>query len=179
MVSLTLQLGCQKPPDDYALITLNGGMVVNRRTWVMLQQAAKIYQGKIQLAGSSLTQGSYHDEPGGYGTHAGGGVVDISVMRPGTYTILYGDIPMVVHALRLAGFAAWLRLPDEVYDGSPIHVHAVAVGDRTLSPAALAQVMGPGGYFHGFTGNPAPGKKPAPDRYGGPVICDWMRAEGY
>ena len=168
-----------KPPEDYTLITLNGGMRINRRTLAMLQQAAQIYHGEIQITGSAITQGSYHDEPGGYGTHTGGGVIDLSVMRPGSYTVLTEDIPLLIHALRRAGFAAWLRLPDELYDGSPIHIHAVAVGDRTLSPAAQAQVTGTDGYFAGFTGNPAPGKKPTPDRYGGPVVCDWMREEGY
>jgi len=149
-------------------------MLVNRRTMFMLEQAGKIYTGEIRLTGVSITQGSYHDEPGGFGTHAGGGVVDISVMRPGTYTVLKDDIFPLVHALRLAGFAAWLRLPDELYDGSPIHIHAVAIGDRSLSPAAQAQVSGAGGYFAGYDGNPAPGKAPLPDRYGGPVLCPWM-----
>ena len=166
--------GCRKPPDDYTILMLNDGIRLNRRTQAMLQQAAGLYHGEIDILGRSITQGSYHNEPGGFGTHDGGGVLDISVMRPGTYTILYQDIPLLVHALRMAGFAAWLREPDELYDGSPIHIHAVAVGDRTLSPAAQAQVSGPGGYFAGFTGNPAPGKKPAPDRYGGPIICNWM-----
>jgi len=171
--ALTPGAGCQKPPEDYTRVKVNG-MLVNRRTMFMLEQAGKIYTGEIRLTGVSITQGSYHDEPGGFGTHAGGGVVDISVMRPGTYTVLKDDIFPLVHALRLAGFAAWLRLPDELYDGSPIHIHAVAIGDRSLSPAAQAQVSGAGGYFAGYDGNPAPGKAPLPDRYGGPVLCPWM-----
>jgi hypothetical protein len=177
--TLTLEAaGCLKPPDDYTLVRVNG-WTLNQRTLTMLQQAARIYHGEIQITGRSITQGSFHDEPGGYGTHAGGGVLDISVMRPGTYTILYADIPDVIHALRLAGFAAWLREPDELYDGSPIHIHAVAIGDRTLSPAAQAQVTGPTGYFKGYASNPAPGKTLALDRYGGPIICQWMKDAGY
>jgi hypothetical protein len=170
--------GCQRPPDDYSRVTVNG-FILNRRTLAMLQQASELYPGEFDLTGWSITQGGFHDEPGGFSTHSGGGVVDLSVMRPGTYTILYDDIEPTIHALRLAGFAAWLRKPDEMYDGSPIHIHAVAIGDKTLSAPVQVQLSGPNGYFRGYNANPAQPDKLIKDPHGAPVLCLWMKEMGY
>jgi hypothetical protein len=153
-------------------------MTLNKRTLAMLEHAASLYKGEIEITGFSITQGSFRDEPGSFGTHNGGGVLDLSVMRPHTYTILKEDLPSLVRALRLAGFAAWLRQPGEVFDGSAIHIHAVAVGDKTLSPQAKKQINGPDGYFAGFTANPGRPDKPVKDPFGGPIVCAWMKEDG-
>ncbi|MHB1448922.1 MAG: hypothetical protein ACYCX1_07255 [Bellilinea sp.] len=160
---------CRTPPDDYELVNINGYWL-NARTVAML----------IDLTGSAITQGSFHDNgAASFGTHLGGGAVDLSVMRTGTWIVLYDDIPVLLRALRLAGFAAWLREIDEVFPGSGIHIHAIAIGDRDLSEAARAQLDGEAGYFRGFSGLPPVNNKPTADRYGGPVLCQWMRDAGY
>lgn len=171
--------GCQEPPDDYTLVHVSG-FLLNRRTEAMLKHAAELYDGEIDLLGYALTQGSYTDRvAASFGTHTGGGAVDLSVMRAGTYTVLYDEIEPLIQSLRTAGFAAWLRDFDEVEPGSPIHIHAVAIGDEHLSPAARDQLTGEYGYFRGYTGLPQDGVPPQPDRHGGPVICQWMIAAGY
>lgn len=169
-----------EPPRDYTLIQINGHLL-NERTFWMLKRAADLYGGELEITGWSITQGSYHDNgPASFGTHLGGGAVDLSVYRKNTYNVLWDEIPPLLLALRTSGFAAWLREPDELYDGSPIHIHAIAIGDRDLSPQARAQLDGPAGYFRGFSGLPFPaGGQPSPDRYGGPILCRWMEDLGY
>lgn len=172
--------GCQKPPEDYARVEVNG-WTINQRTLAMLTHAQELYGGELEITGHAITQGSYHDNGSfSFGTHLGGGAVDLSVMRRGTYTILWEDVEPLLRALRVAGFAAWLREYGEVYPDSPIHIHAIAIGDRELSEAAEAQLTGPLGYFRGYSGLPvAEGKLPTPDRYGGPILCQWMIDLGY
>jgi hypothetical protein len=70
-----------------------------------------------------------------------------------------------------------VREPDELYAGSPIHIHAIGVGDRDLSEAAQRQLTGPEGYFRGFNGLPL--DPPAPDQWGEPILCPWMIEMGY
>ena len=173
--------GCQKPPEDYTRLEVNNGWTLNRRTLAMLTHAQELYGGEIEITGHAITQGSYHDNGSySFGTHLGGGAVDLSVMRRGTYTVLWDDVDPLLRALRAAGFAAWLREYGEVYTDSPIHIHAIAIGDRELSTAAENQLTGPAGYFRGFSGLPFPdGGAPTPDRYGGPIICQWMIDLGY
>jgi hypothetical protein len=49
-----------------------------------------------------LTQGSYTNAvENSFGAHASGGVVDLSIVSPGTYRILYDDIDPLIRALRL------------------------------------------------------------------------------
>jgi hypothetical protein len=171
--------GCRRPEDDYTLVTVNG-VTLNQRTYGMLAQAAAIYSGKIDLIGISITQGSYTNTlDASFGTHAGGGAVDISVMEPGTWTIQRDDFPTLISALRQAGFAAYVRELDELYSGSPIHIHAIAIGDRDLSPAAYEQLYGEFGYFNGYDGLPENYGGPNLDRYGDPVICEWMVQDGF
>lgn len=172
--------GCQKPPEDYARVEVNG-QTINQRTLAMLSHAQELYGGEIQLTGYAITQGSYTEGvAASFGTHAGGGAVDLSVMRQGTYTVLWDDIEPLLRALRAAGFAAWLREYGELHPDSPIHIHAIAIGDRELSEAARAQLTGEAGYFRGYSGLPvAMYGPPTPDRYGGPVICQWMIDLGY
>lgn len=170
---------CKKPSEDYSRIDINGYQL-NQRTFEMLQLAQTLYDGIIDITGDAITQGSYTSAvEASFGTHAGGGVVDLSVMAPGTYTILYEDIDPLIKALRSAGFAAWYRDLDELYDGSPSHIHAVAIGDRELSTAAREQLAGQFGYFWGYNGLPTTDKKPIRDPHGGPVLCDWMIEKGY
>jgi hypothetical protein len=172
--------GCQKPPEDYTRIEVNGS-TLNQRTLSMLAHAQELYGGELLITRESITQGSYSDAvSASFGTHMGGGAVDLSVLRPGTYTVLWDDIDPLLHALRAAGFAAWLREYGELYPESPIHIHAIAIGDQELSPAAQEQLSGVAGYFRGFTGLPVPENgTPTPDRYGGPLICQWMIDLGY
>lgn len=167
--------GCLKPPDDYERLEVNG-WTINRRTYAMLQHAQERYGGELEISGYHITQGSYHDNgAASFGTHLGGGAVDLSVMRKGTYTVLWEDVEPLIRALRAAGFAAWLREYGELSADSPIHIHAIAIGDQELSTAAQEQLTGPAGYFRGYTGLPVPaGAQPAPDRHGGPVLCQWM-----
>lgn len=156
------------------------GWVINRRTLDMLEHAAQLYGGELEITGYHITQGSYHNNgTASFGTHLGGGAVDLSVMRKGSYTVLWEDVEPLIHALRVSGFAAWLREYGEVSSESPIHIHAIAIGDRELSRAAIDQLTGPFGYFRGYTGVPIPGGNPVPDRHGGPVICQWMLDAGY
>jgi hypothetical protein len=147
----------------------------------MLMHAQELYGGEIELTGYAVTQGSYSNAvAASFGTHSGGGAVDLSVLRKGTYTVLWDDIEPLLRALRLAGFAAWLREYGELYPDSPIHIHAIAIGDQELSTAAQDQLTGPSGYFRGFSGLPfAEGEIPTPDRYGDPVLCQWMIDLGY
>lgn len=172
--------GCQKPPDDYTRVEVNGS-ILNQRTLGMLMHAQELYGGEIQLTGYAITQGSYNiGVSASFGTHDGGGAVDLSVLQQGTYTVLWDDIDPLLHALRAAGFAAWLREYGELYADSSIHIHAIAIGDAELSPAAQEQLTGPAGYFRGYSGLPFPeGGTPTLDRYGGPILCQWMIDLGY
>ena len=173
--------GCQEPPEDYTRIEVNSGRTVNRRTLAMLEHAQALYGGEIELTGYAITQGSYSNSvAASFGTHSGGGAVDLSVMRRGTYTVLWDDVETLLHALRVAGFAAWLREYGELHADSAIHIHAIAIGDRELSEAAQEQLTGEAGYFRGYSGLPvAMYGAPAPDRYGGPILCQWMIDLGY
>ncbi len=171
--------GCQAPSGDLSRLEINGHQL-NRRTHEMLTYAQSLYGGEIDLTGDAITQGSYTTAvDASFGTHAGGGAVDLSVMAPGTFNILHADIPKIIRALRLAGFAAWYRDFDVLYDGSPPHIHAIAIGDRDLSMPAREQLAGPHGYFWGYDGLPVEDGLPARDPHGGPVMCPWMLDLGY
>jgi hypothetical protein len=170
--------GCLRPPDDYTRVTVRDEYIVNQRTLAMLEHAQALYGGSHDLV-KAITQGSYH--PGldaSFGTHDGGGVIDLSVRDlQDWHHILYEDMDAIILALRQAGFAAWVREQDSLYEGSPIHIHAVAVGDAELSEAAERQLAGPEGYFRGYDGLPV--DPPQPDPHGGPIVCPWMEALGY
>ena len=170
--------GCLRPPDDYTRVQI-GAATLNERTVWMLQRAEQLYGGTIPIASTGVTQGSYN--PGGvdasFGTHDGGGAVDITVRNiPIDWSIKYGDIPEMIDALRLAGFAAWFR--DE-REGLVPHIHAIAIGDRDLSYAAQLQLTGRYGYFRGYDGYPRNNGSPLTARYGNMVMCQWMLDMGY
>jgi len=162
--------------EDYRRVRVNG-QLVNHRTALMLDTAAELYRGPADIR--RVVQGSYTDElAASFGTHAGGGVVDISIRNPARpEERLFGEVEQMVQALRQAGFAAWFRPADDVYPGSAPHIHAVAVGDRELSKAAQEQLTGPAGYFRGMNGYPD--ERAGPDPHGGPLICPWMVEAGY
>ena len=171
--------GCQKPPEDYTRVEVNG-QTINQRTLAMLAHAQELYGGELELTGSAITQGSYSNTvAASVGTHSGGGAVDLSVMREGTYTVLWDEIDPLLRALRVAGFAAWLREYGELYADSPIHIHAIAIGDQELSAAAQDQLTGESGYFRGYSGLLLVNGALTPDRYGGPILCQWMIDLGY
>lgn len=173
--------GCLPPPDDYSRVQ-DGWAVLNQRTRFMLDHAQRLYAAQTgrRYARFSIAQGSYN--PGAvsasFGTHDGGGAVDISVRDPQTWAVLTDELDNMIYALRAAGFAAWVRAEGSLYPQSPIHIHAIAVGDRDLSPAAWEQVYGPGGYLAGYDGLPADYGGPHADPHGGPVICRWMASSG-
>ena len=169
--------GCQAPDDDYTRVSVGDGMVINQRTYDMLAYAQTLFSGTHNFI-KSITQGSYN--PGvaaSFGTHDGGGAVDISVRDPNTFAVLTDQLQPMVTALREAGFAAWVREENELSQGSPIHIHMIAVGDKEMSAAARRQIDGKEGYFRGFNGLPV--DPPAPDKWGPPIVCPWMVALGY
>ncbi|HUR08082.1 MAG TPA: peptidoglycan-binding protein [Nonomuraea sp.] len=116
-----------------------GGFVINTRTRSMLAEAKRLLGRDLKL-----DQGSYNPggDPTSAGTHDGGGVVDISVegMNSATRTA-------VVRSLRLVGFAAWVRNPQQ--DDWPWHIHATAISDTDLSSQAQHQI---GDYYLGLNG---------------------------
>ncbi|MCB9450444.1 MAG: hypothetical protein H6672_03345 [Anaerolineaceae bacterium] len=174
---------CAAPPEDYTRVT-QGNAVLNARTLAMLDHAEAIYRalgGETVNFRLAITQGSY---TGGYvaasfGTHDGGGAVDLSVRSPQDFSLLEDDIPLMLQALRLAGFAAWLREADQLSPGSPIHIHAIAIGDAELSEAARAQIDGPFGYLRGYDGLPQDNGVPQPDTSGDLILCDWLAEHGW
>lgn len=175
-------VGCWEPPDDYSRLWVNGALL-NARTLAMLDHAQALYaaDGGIIDFRLALTQGSYN--AGGvaasFGTHDGGGAVDLSVRSRADWSVLEAEIAPMIAALRAAGFAAWLRDTDELYPGSPIHIHAIAIGDAELAEAARAQLDGTFGYLRGYNGLPQASGIPLPDGHGGPLICGWMAARGF
>ena len=143
----------------------------------MLEVAAFLYGGPADLL--RVAQGSFTDDLAeSFGTHAGGGAVDISIRDPNNPSERHFDeVPSMVKALRVAGFAAWYRDWNEVYDGSVPHIHAIAIGDPELSEAARDQLTGPAGYFRGMNGLPL--DPPVEDRSRELVMCEWMVDAGY
>jgi len=177
--------GCLRPPDDYERVQ-RGFATFNQRTLFMLDNAQRIYDangGTWANFRAQVTQGSYN--AGGvaasFGTHDAGGAVDISVIdTQNGWIIMEDEIMPMLRALRIAGFAAWLRDTDELYDGSIIHIHAIAIGDEEASEIAMQQVSSEFGYLQGFNGlPPEDGDDPIPDIYGEPIICEWMVDMGF
>lgn len=170
--------GCLRPSDDYTRVEVNGSQL-SQRTLDMLAHAQTLYSGTIDLTGLAVTQGSYNagHVSASFGTHDGGGAVDISVRNlPQDWSILWDEIPLVIEALRTAGFAAWFR--NEEDDMTP-HIHAIAIGDADLSRAAQLQLTGRYGYFRGFDGLPQEDGVPQTDQDGELILCQWMIDLGY
>lgn len=179
---LTLEpASCRVPVADYTRVFVNRAKwALDQRTYDMLVYAAKLYGGDLDITDTAVIQGSYiKDDPAHSGVYAGGGVVDIAPKNEVEVAIRYNEIPTLIRALRTAGFAAWFREAGEMYEGSPAHIHAVAIGDRKLSPAARKELIGEQGYFRGFSGISDEDGAPKPDQHGGAIICDWMLDMGY
>jgi hypothetical protein len=171
--------GCLAPPDDYTRVQL-GYAEVNARTLFMLDHADQLYTaaGHWSNFRAAITQGSFSDSvDASFGTHSGGGAVDISVMSNVEWTVRE-DVDEMIYYLRVAGFAAWFREAGLFYTDSPVHIHAIAVGDEELSDAARAQIDGDGGYLRGLDGLIEDYGGPRPDSYG-PVVCQWMVEQGF
>lgn len=169
--------GCLAPPADYTITRIRGA-ALNQRTLFMLDHAQRLYSalGGTSNFRNAITQGGY---TGGtlaasFGTHDGGGAVDIAVRSLADGRVLEGEIDIMIEALRAAGFAAWLRDTGQLYANSPIHIHAIAVDDAELSPAAFEQVNGERGYFAGWDALHPDWGGPSPDQHNGPVMCRWM-----
>lgn len=111
----------------YTITTLRPGVKLNHRTMRMLADVERRLGHKL-----SITQGSYN--PGkvsaSAGVHDGGGAVDVAPTA-------HPD--RIVLAMRRSGFAAWHR--PRIEGLWPEHVHAVAIGDRDMSPEAARQVI--------------------------------------
>jgi hypothetical protein len=172
------------PPDDYTIIDFEFARL-NTRTVAMLDHATNVYHLRGGLLDfdfrNALVQGSYNpgEVAASFGTHDGGGAVDLSVREPISRQVMTEEIDGLLRALRIAGFAAWLRDFDELYPGSPIHIHAIAIGDAEVSEAARGQIDGPFGYLRGFNGLPQDNGIPLPDTSGEMILCDWMLELGY
>jgi hypothetical protein len=105
------------------------GKRMNQRMVAMLTEAEKILKTTLVF-----TQGSYNQGvAASAGTHDGGGAVDVRAID-----LSVPQRAAVVRALRKVGFAAWLRTPTQ--GKWPYHIHAIAIGDQDLSPAAAFQV---------------------------------------
>ncbi len=169
--------GCMRPPDDYNRVQL-GYATLNQRTLFMLDNASRIYRdwGGVYSFRDLITQGSYNvgAVEASFGTHDGGGAIDISVRSRVDWSVMWGEIPYMIEALRIAGFAAWVREQDELYPYSSIHIHAIALGDAELSPIAREQVEGERGYLRGYNGLPESYGLPILDAWGAPIFCAWM-----
>jgi tetratricopeptide (TPR) repeat protein len=155
--------GCMRPPDNYNRVQL-GYATLNQRTLFMLDNASRIYRdwGGIYSFRDLITQGSYNV-----------GAVDASFSRI-DWSVMWAEIPYMLEALRIAGFAAWIREQDELYPYSSIHIHAIALGDAELSPIAREQVDGERGYLRGYNGLPESYGLPILDAWGEPIFCAWM-----
>jgi hypothetical protein len=115
-----------KNPYD---LTSWDGETVAYLTAAALEAAKKEFGGDFHIM-----QGSHsHDVAASGSTHAGGGVVDLSVPD--------GNWEGAVTALRKIGFAAWVRNVDGYGQaGSGAHIHAILMGNEELSPQAQIQV---------------------------------------
>ena len=131
---------CFQPADDYTRVEVRGH-TLTRRTLAMLNNAQALYGGPGSM--TLLIQGSYDAGLGAsFGTHDGGGAVDIWMVYPGNTSQLLPDIEQAVWALRQSGFAAWFRPANMLYDGMYPHIHAIAIGDADLSESARAADRG-------------------------------------
>lgn len=138
------------------------GHTLNNRTIAMLTEVES-------RLGYDLTvlQGSYN--AGGVsqsaGTHDGGGAVDLAPY----------DWQNKVKALRRVGFAAWHRAAIPGLWGE--HIHAIANGDRDLSPSARAQLGDYAAHRDGLADNAHDTQTPHPDPLPDFDYADWRREQ--
>lgn len=132
-------------------------MLANARAWLAANGGCDPDRASVGY----VVQGSYHKGlSASAGTHDGGGAMDLHMVD-----LSHDERLALVHALREAGFAAWVRFPPVF----PWHIHAIAIGDPDLSPSAEHQVHE---YFAGEDGL----ADHAADFLGGPIVKPWMAA---
>lgn len=141
-------------------VTLAPGIVTDRRTADMLEEAARRFGQPLLFAQGSY-RGGATDASGS--THDGGGAVDVRTvpLRGGR-----AEKMRLVRALRLVGFAAWYREATPGLWGE--HIHAIAIGCDDLSSGARWQV---GQYRDGRDG--LVGRRPDPQASLGIKLRTW------
>lgn len=155
--------GDQAPPDDYSKKTV-GNNLISKRTAFMIKQAEDYSGIKLTIAqGSYCTEAPQGCAGASAGTHNGGGVVDFSVAG-----LSNKQINDVIKGLREAGFAAWYR-GGSAWAGN-LHIHAVAIGDKEIDPAAKPQIQN---YLDGLDGLAGNNKDPHKDI--GVILPDWAK----
>lgn len=124
--------------DRYEIVTWRG-VRLDRYTVFNLERAEQIAGIRIIPSQGSYNAGKVTQSAG---THDGGGSVDVKVSH-----LSRAQANRLCQALRLCGFAAWIR---ETIPGVwTIHVHAVLVGNVKLSRGAQQQVTA---YMRGRNG---------------------------
>jgi hypothetical protein len=119
------QIAAAGPSGPPGAIRNYRGVRLNERTIRMLLNAERILGAVFHI-----TQGSYSTRVAASGsTHAGGGAMDTNGPRGWS---------AAVRALRAAGFAAWHRTPSQGPWNH--HIHSIALGDTSASPAAKRQM---------------------------------------
>lgn len=116
------------PSGPPGAVSIFRGKRLNQRTIQMVLAAERLLGGK-QFA---ITQGSYSTSVAASGsTHAGGGAMDTNEAGAGW--------ARAQSVLRQVGFAAWHRTPSQGPWND--HIHSIALGDPTASPAAKNQMI--------------------------------------
>ena len=139
------------------------GKTFNRRTVAMVEAAENRCKSTFGILQGSYNKGGVTESAG---THDGGGAVDIDVATQSP-----AQRRAVVTAMRQVGFAAWLRTPAQ--GNWPVHVHAIAVGDKELSRGAAHQVAE---YRRGRNGLANRGKDDGPAGYYGMTWERYLKA---
>lgn len=99
----------------------------NRRTVRMLKWVEKKSGSPLRIAQGSFNKG---------GVRASAGTHDGSAVDIGTAHISKAQAEHILKWMKRAGFAAWLRTPNQGFDP---HIHAIPFGDPDVSPSAAQQ----------------------------------------
>lgn len=138
------------------------GFTFNRKTKRMILWAER-HAGVGQF---HIAQGSFNGSKvsASAGTHSG------SSLDVGMAGVSTADRVKIVHALKLAGFAAWYRRPVPGLWGA--HVHCIPFADHDVKdPTAKAQLAAYDNHRDGLAGNkPDTTFRPSPKRRWG-----WLR----
>jgi len=107
------------------------GVTLDQRTADMISEV----DGLLPDVPMYPSQGSYSGSTSASaGTHDGGGAIDMKAVD-----LSSDQRSRLVKAMRMVGFAAWLRTPSQ--SNWPYHIHGIAVqpggkGDRTMGAAS-------------------------------------------
>ncbi len=171
--------GCRTPPEDYTRVKVNGKWI-NGRTLAMLEYAQSLYAGPIDVRGPAITQGSYSNNgPASFGTTLEGARSTSRSSAQVGWTSFTARSSGWFAPCASPASAAWLRDWGELGEGSGIHIHAIAIGDRELSDFGAGAARRPLRVLSRLPGVPTANGVPVLDHHGGPVICQWMRGLGY